>query len=365
MADKSQKTEKPTPQRRKQAHKDGQVPRSADITAWLTVLSFSFLGPMAVGRLKGTFQSLMDRVPAVIAMPEPSSAAEILKLAATGAAEALAPVVLAAMGLAIVGGVGQGGLKISSKRFKPKFEHLNVAKGVKRWFSVQSAWTLAKTLMKFALIGGVAWQVLSSSEQRTMGTGAVSLSTAVSAAGESSLSMIRVAASVGLVIAALDYMFERRRVNKGMMMSREEIKREYRQSEGDPLQKGELRRRQRQLSSNRMMAEVANADVVIVNPTEIAVALKYEPGAGAPTVVAKGAGVIAARIREEAQKHDLPMVADIPLARLLYADCEVGQAIPVEVYDAVARVLAFVMSLRRRGSVVTGVHTLPRAMAGR
>jgi flagellar biosynthetic protein FlhB len=320
---------------------------------------------MAVGRLKGTFQTLMDRVPGVIAAPEPSSAGEILKLAATGAAGALAPVVFAAMGLAIVGGVAQGGLKISSKRFKPKFEQLNIGKGVKRWFSLQSAWTLAKTLMKFAVIGGVAWQVLGTAQQRTMGNGALTLSTAVAAAGESSLSMIRVAASVGLVIAALDYMFERRRVNKGMMMSRDEIKREYRQSEGDPLQKGELRKRQRQLSSNRMMADVANADVVIVNPTEIAVALKYEPGAGAPTVVAKGAGLIAARIREEAQKHDLPMVADIPLARLLYADCEIGQAIPVEVYDAVARVLAFVMSLRRRGSVMTGVHTVPRAMAGR
>ena len=112
-----------------------------------------------------------------------------------------------------------------------------------------------------------------------------------------------------------------------------------------------------------MMAAVADADVVIVNPTEIAVALKYEPGAGAPRVVAKGAGVIARKIREGAREHDLPIVADIPLARLLYADCEIGQAIPVEVYDAVARVLAFIMSLRRRGRSLAGVHAVPRALA--
>jgi flagellar biosynthetic protein FlhB len=160
-----------------------------------------------------------------------------------------------------------------------------------------------------------------------------------------------------MVIAALDFLVERRKVNKGMMMSLDEIKREHRQSEGDPYQKGALRRRQRELSRNRMMASVATADVVIVNPTHVAVALKYEPGAGAPTVVAKGAGVIAAKIREEAEKHHLPMVTDIPLARTLYAACEVGQEIPVDLYDAVARILAFVMALRRKQSF-GGTHTV-------
>lgn len=362
MADKSQKTEKPTPQRRKQAQKDGQVPRSADVTAWLTVLSFSYLGPMTVERLRGTFETLVHRLPDVMARPEPGPAMEVLKVAASGAAGAIAPMLLSAMGMAIVGGVGQGGLKISSKRFKPKFEHLNIGKGVKRWFGIQAAWGLVKTLLKFGLIGCVAWVILSAAEQRIMGGGDKSLSTSVAAAVESAIKLIRVTAFVGLVIAALDYLVERRRVNKGMMMSKDEIKREHRQSEGDPYQKGALRRRQREVSSNRMMASVATADVVIVNPTHVAVALKYEPGAGAPTVVAKGAGVIATRIREEAEKHRLPMVADIPLARTLYAACEVGQEIPVDLYDAVARILAFVMALRRKGSV-TGIHTV-RPTAG-
>lgn len=355
--DKSQKTEKPTPQRRKQAHKDGQVPRSADITAWLTVLSFSYLAPMTAERLRESFETLMGLVPDVMAEPEPGRAVEVLKVAATGAAETIGPVLLTAMGMAILGGVAQGGLKISSKRFKPKFENLNILKGVKRWFGVQAAWQLAKTLLKFGVIGGVAWVVLSAAAQRTMGGSVWSLSSSVVGAADSAVKLIRVTALVGMVIAALDYLVDRRKVSKGMMMSPDEIKREHRQSEGDPYQKGALRRRQREISRNVMMASVATADVVIVNPTHVAVALKYEPGAGAPTVVAKGAGVIAARIREEAEKHDLPMVTDIPLARTLYAACEVGQEIPVDLYDAVARILAFVMALRRKRSV-GGIHTV-------
>ena len=365
MADKSQKTEKPTPKRRKEAIRDGQIPRSPDITAWLTVLSFSFVGPMAVTTMRETFQDLMDAVPGIMRSPEPAPAVEVLRAAAPGAALALAPVLLTAMAVALVGGVAQGGLRISSKRFKPKFEHLNVLKGVKRWFSAHTAWTLLKTLLKFAVLAVVAWSMVQASMAKTMsGGGNLALSSSVSGAAETALSMVRTAAFAGLVIAAVDYIVERRRINKGMMMSRDEIKRENKQAEGDPYQKGALRRRQRELSQNRMMAAIADADVVIVNPTEIAVALRYEPGEGAPRVVAKGAGHIAAKIREKAREHDLPLVADIPLARLLYADVEIGQAIPVEVYDAVARILAFVMSLRRRGRSLDGVHSVPRALAG-
>ncbi len=359
--DKSQKTEKATPQRRKQAHKDGQVPRSADITAWLTVISFSYLAPLTVERLRESFQTLMGLVPDLMAAPEPGRAVEVLKVAATGAAGAIGPMLFTAMGLALLGGAAQGGLKISSKRFKPKFESLNILKGVKRWFGIQAAWQLAKTLLKFGVIGGVGWVILSAAGERVMLGGEWSLSTTVAAAVESAIKLIRVTAFVGMVIAGLDYLVERRRVNKGMMMSPDEIKREHRQSEGDPYQKGALRRRQRELSRNRMMASVATADVVLVNPTHVAVALKYEPGTGAPTVVAKGRGVIAAKIREEAEKHHRPMVADIPLARLLYDACEVGQEIPVDVYDAVARILAFVMALRRQGPV-EGIQTV-RPMA--
>lgn len=361
MADKSQRTEKPTPQRRKQAAKDGQVPRSADITAWLTVLSFSYLAPLTVERMREGFDAVMQQVPGLMMAPEPSDALEIMSIAATGAAGAILPMLLSAAAFATLGGIGQGGLKISSKRFKPKFENLNVGKGVKRWFSVQAAWTLAKTLLKFGVIGLVAWLILKAVGPQAM-AGSLPLSASVNGAVGSAVKLLRVTAFVGLGIAALDYLVERRKVNKGMMMTPDEVKREHRQTDGDPNQKGQLRRRQRELSRNRMMASVATADVVVVNPTHVAVALKYEPGEGAPVVVAKGRGVVAAKIREEARKHDRPMVADVALARLLFDACEVGQEIPVDLFDAVARILAFVMALRRGGSAA-GLHTVHQ-MAG-
>jgi flagellar biosynthetic protein FlhB len=150
----------------------------------------------------------------------------------------------------------------------------------------------------------------------------------------------------------------RRRTNKGLRMSKQDIKDEHKQSEGDPMLKGAIRSRQMQMSRNRMMSDIAEADVIMVNPTHVAVALRYQPEKGAPRVVAKGAGVIASRIREAAEEHRVPMVADVPLARALHRSCEIGQEIPAELFTAVARVLAFVMALKTRGSAV-GVHRNP------
>lgn len=140
-------------------------------------------------------------------------------------------------------------------------------------------------------------------------------------------------------------------------MTLKEVRDENKNMEGDPLIKSQRRSRQLAMSRNRMIAAVADSDVVLVNPTHVAVALKYEPGKSAPRVVAKGAGTIATRIREEAGSRQVPMVRDIPLARALHASCELGQEIPPDLYNAVARILAFVMALKSRGSAA-GVHTM-------
>jgi flagellar biosynthesis protein FlhB len=147
----------------------------------------------------------------------------------------------------------------------------------------------------------------------------------------------------------------RRRINKGLKMSKQDIKDEYKRMEGDPHVKGQIRQRQYAVARSRMMADVPQADVVLVNPTHVAVALRYDPGKGAPRVLAKGSGTIAAKIRERASEHRIPMVQDVPLARALYAGCEVGGEIPPEFYGAVARVLAFVMGLKAKGSAA-GLH---------
>jgi flagellar biosynthesis protein FlhB len=157
------------------------------------------------------------------------------------------------------------------------------------------------------------------------------------------------------VMAAADYAVVKRRTNKKLRMSKQEIKDEFKLSEGDPHIRAAIRARQIQLSRNRMMAELATADVVVVNPTHVAVGLRYDPAKGAPRVVAKGAGAVAAKIREVATEKRIPMVSDVPLARALYKACELGQEIPPDLYQAVARVLAFVLTLKRRGSAA-GLH---------
>lgn len=145
--------------------------------------------------------------------------------------------------------------------------------------------------------------------------------------------------------------------NKQLKMTKQEVKDEYKSSEGDPHQKGAIRSRQMAMRRNRMMADVPNADVIVVNPTHVAVALKYDPAKGAPRVVAKGGDHVAARIRALAEEHRIPLVSDIPLARTLFKTCDIGQEIPPDLYKAVATVLAFIMTLRKRGSTA-GTHTV-------
>ena len=184
------------------------------------------------------------------------------------------------------------------------------------------------------------------------------LSTLLDEAGGGAMSLLRTAVAAGLLLAAADVVVVIRRNRKKTRMSRQEIKDESKRSDGDPLLKGAIRSKQLAMSRNRMMAAIPTADVVLVNPTHVAVALRYEPGSGAPRVVAKGQGHVATRIRERATEHHVPMVADVPLARALHGACEVGDEIPEYLYTAVARVLAFVMALRRRGAAA-GVHRVP------
>jgi flagellar biosynthetic protein FlhB len=182
------------------------------------------------------------------------------------------------------------------------------------------------------------------------------LATTVAAA----LRLVRLGAGAGLMLACVDIAVVRRRNNKQLKMTKQEVKEEMKSSDGDPLLRGALRSRALAISRNRMMADVPTADVVIVNPTHVAVALRYDPARGAPRVVAKGGDHVAARIRELAERSRVPMVADIPLARTLYQTCEIGQEIPADLYQGVATVLAFVMRLKRRGSAA-GIHRMQPA----
>ena len=186
------------------------------------------------------------------------------------------------------------------------------------------------------------------------------IDTTLGLVGDQAYGLFRNIALLGLVMAGADYAMKRRTINKQVRMTKEEVKQEHKQTEGDPLVKSAIRSRQLAAARNRMMADVPEADVVLVNPTHVAVALRYDAQRGAPRVIARGAGVVAARIREIAAEEQVPLVRDVPLARALYRSTKVGQEIPPELFAAVAQVLAFVISRRSRGHR-GGDHRSPRA----
>jgi flagellar biosynthetic protein FlhB len=267
-----------------------------------------------------------------------------------------APITVGLFAFAILAAAAQGGLRPATKLFKPDFKRLNPLKGLKKTFGGQAAWEAVKSLAKVLVLALVVYNSMKSLVPALLAATAIPLQTIIGMVASTVLHVVRIAAVTGLVLAFADYFVARRRVNKQLKMSKEEVKEEHRKSEGDPHVKGQIRARQHAMARSRMMADVPQADVVVVNPTHVAVALKYDPTKGAPRVVAKGAELVAAKIREVAAEHRVPMVQDVPLARALFAACDVGDEIPAELFGAVARVLAFIMLLKSKGSAA-GLHT--------
>ena len=253
--------------------------------------------------------------------------------------------------------IAQGGFALATKQVKPTLSKLNPIKGAKRLFGPQVAWEGVKVLIKSALVAVIVTHAIKG--LMPLVGGLVPMDTVVGDVRTSALGLARTVALAGLAMAGADYAMQRRRVGKQTRMTKDEVKQEHKQSEGDPMLKGAIRSRQLAASRNRMMAAIADADVVLVNPTHVAVALRYDPEQGAPRVIARGAGAIAARIRERAAEERITLVRDVPLARALYTSTRVGQTIPPELFSAVATVLAFVISRRTRGHM-GGSHRTPR-----
>ncbi len=358
MADKSQKTEKPTGKRRKQAKQDGNIARTPDLSAWLTVLVVLVLVSAAVGHLRDVFNQLIGAIQETVLVPDVATFKNILGLATSGAWGVLAPILFGCMLLGSAGHIVQGGMKPYMKRVRPQWKKLNPTNGIKSMMGKHAVWQLIKTLLKFVAFGWVTFIVVRGVTERMTSSGTWPLMASVQIAEEAAMSMMRLIALLGLFLAAADYAMEKKRNSESLKMTKEEVKQEMRQSEGDPMLKQAIKSRQRDMSRRRMMAAVADASVVVTNPTHIAVALRYEPGQGAPEVVAKGSGYIAQRIRQEAEANQVPMVRDPIVARAIFKACEVGQAIPIELYDAIAQILAFIMRLSGMGRG-GGTHDTP------
>ncbi|MFI5085902.1 MAG: flagellar biosynthesis protein FlhB [Actinomycetales bacterium] len=360
MADSQEKTEQATQKRMKEVRSKGQLSRSTDVTAWLGVGAAALMLPLTIQRTSDAAAAQLFAVRAVISSPDPDVAVAALGSALASLGGSLGPMLLLVAVAVLAGSALQGGIHF--KKFEATFDHFNLIKGLGRTFGTQALWQGAKALLKTAVVGLVLYSVVTSLMPVLMNAGGTSIAGLLTEAGKGAGSLLQFAVAAGLVLAAADVFVVFRRNRKKTRMSKLEVKDENKSTEGDPMIKSQRRSRQLAMSRNRMIAAVAGADVVLLNPTHVAVALKYEPGKSAPRVVAKGSGPIAARIREEARTQGIPMVQDIALARALHAACSLGQEIPVELYNAVARVLAFVMALKSRGRTHTGRHARVETM---
>lgn len=356
--DKSSKTEAATPQQKKKAKEEGNVARTQDLSMWLTVLAFYVLGPWTLSSLLTQVTDMLHEVGQLIVEPSLDASLRILSEALWETLVIAGPVVALCMVLGTLGHLVQGGGKIYAKRFKPKWKKLNPVTGIKNLFGVQAAWTFVKTILKFVVFGAVAYVTVQDTITALTGTGTRSVETVLAVVGSASYTLILWICAIGLVIAIFDFAVEKYRVDKSLKMSKDEIKREHKQQEGDPHVKGQRRARQREMGQRRMMAAVGESTVVLTNPVHVAVALKYTSGEGAPQVVAKGAGLLAKRIKEEAAANNVPVVTDVILARTLFKMCEVDSYIPFELYDTIATVLAFIMRMSDLRAA-DGVHVSP------
>lgn len=347
--DAQEKTEQATPKRLEEARRKGQIPRSRDLsTAAVTLVGGAALYLLG-GQISGQMADMMRRSLA-LSRDEATDASHMLPALANAAADGLwlsAPVLGAITLAALIAPLALGGWSFSGQAMMPQFSRLNPLEGIKRMFALRSLVELTKAMAKFGVVAIIASIVLWKDAPTLMALGREPLQQAIGHAAQISGKALLLISAGLLIIAGIDVPYQLWQYAKQMRMSREEIRQEYKESEGSPEVKGRIRQMQQQLARQRMMQDVPKADVVVTNPTHFAVALKYdEKRMRAPIVVAKGADVIAAKIREVAGEHAVPIFEAPPLARVLYRNVDIGDEIPGTLYVAVAQILTYVFQLR-------------------
>lgn len=355
------KTEAPTPKRKREARKEGQIAKSTELAMWLQILAATLALKLTIGIAFDGLRDVSSDITAISQDPDPLVAIGVFGNGMKIAVTAVLPLAVIMAAIGVAASVSQTGLVLATKAVKPKFSKTNPIKGLQKLFKPQGLWQGAKSAIKVLILAYASWNPIFNISQELLAAGTTSMTAASTAVVETAIDLIRNVAMIGLVLAAADYAIQKKQLMKSLRMSKKDIREEHRSAEGDPQMRGQIRRRQQDMSRNRMLAAVPDADVVIVNPTHIAVALKYESGKGAPKVVAKGRGLIADKIREEAAKAFVPIVRDVALARTLEKACKVDQSIPGDLYEAVARLLAFVMQVGRRATLLGGVLDNPNA----
>lgn len=345
-----ERTERPTPHRRSESRRKGQVAKSPDLTAALGLLgalvAINLMGPRIFRELAG----LMGRL---LGEPTSLSADSMLAAARIGfvtAGKVLLPIAAAVAATAVVANLVQVGFIASWHPVAPDLNKINPIAGLGRLFSRRNLVRLLVNVGKVGLVAWVAWALIANRMDRMIVLPQLDFLAALTVAGEMVFTVSIRLALVLLVLALLDYAYNRYQHEQQLRMTKQEIREELRRMEGDPLLRARRLRVARQLAMQRIAAEVPKADVIVTNPTHVAVALRYDAKAmAAPTVIAKGADLMAEHIRKLAIEHNVPIVRRPPLARAIYAACEVGQEVPSKFYKAVAEVLAYVYELAGRG----------------
>jgi len=361
MADESfqERTEAPTPKRRQDARRRGELPRSAEVSTAMLLLAGAMVVHMGSGALADAARTLFGGSARMAVMPpgDLDGAAWWLRTVGRQTLGALTPVLAAVAGAALFVGAAQARGLFSTQVLQPNWSRLSPARNVKRIVGVRAIVELAKSLFKLVVVGAAMAFALSLAWSELLALGQQAPFALADVLRRYTVRLLAAAGTAYLVLALGDYLYQVWQHEKNLRMSREELKREQKETEGDLMVRARLRSMGRSLARRRMFRDVPASDVVITNPTHIAVALKYDPArAPAPVVTAMGQRKVAERIKAIALEHGVPVVENRPLARALLATARVGLPIPAELYVAVAEILAFVIRRRSSGLGWDGVE---------
>ncbi|WP_084524535.1 flagellar biosynthesis protein FlhB [Lutispora thermophila] len=348
-----EKTEKATPKRRKEAREKGQVAKSREVvSAVLLLLMFwciKILSGYIYDRLTNIISRFLTVFTDVDSLYQSSNLRNMFMQCIWSFFLIVLPIMAVALLASVVANYLQVGFLFSTKPLMPNFNKLNPIQGLKRLFSKNSLIELLKASIKMLLIGYFIYDFLRDNYMMIANFMNMELNTSMAFIGNAIITIGLRSSIMLLVLSVFDYGYQLWEFEKNLKMTKQEIKEEYKQTEGNPQVKSKIKEKQRQLSLRRMMAEVPKADVIITNPTHYAVAIKYDSNiSDAPVVTAKGKDLIAYRIKEKAKESNVPVIENKPLAQALFKTTDIGQQIPVEMYQAVAEILAFVYSLKNK-----------------
>ena len=339
----SERTEEATDKRKREARLKGTVARSADLTNASVMIAMLMVMPVALSKLgEGSIQVIKESLGTLRTDGSLLAISNAFYKAASPMIAGLVLLVGSVLAVSLIANIAQVGLVFSPEAMVPNFNKLNPAEGFKRLVSGRAVFEVSKATIKLVLFAFLAWGVVAASWPAFGNLAFLSTYGALQYAGGALHTAATRIIIVWTVLAATDYFYQRQQISKGLKMTKDEIKREFKEADGNPETKAARASRRNKMRKGRIADAVKNASVVITNPTHYAIALEYSDASPAPIVVAKGKDFIAAKIREFASENGVPIVPNPPLARALYRECEVGDYVPGEMFQAVAEVLAYV-----------------------